>query len=144
MTYLFVVVYGFVFFFFFKQKTAYEMRISDWSSDVCSSDLIAAGLRAFFFRAHPRIGWQGAWPLADGACANARLAGGGRTVLGPYLYAGPSNGTGILSQVRLHTLHAAGGDFRRSTPPWLSTKRGCAAYHAHEQTVSKEHIRTLA
>src|SRR3546814_16488527 len=29
------------FFFFFKQKTAYEMRISDWSSDVCSSDLTA-------------------------------------------------------------------------------------------------------
>src|SRR3546814_2125194 len=28
-------------FFFFKQKTAYEMRISDWSSDVCSSDLNA-------------------------------------------------------------------------------------------------------
>src|SRR3546814_19883569 len=28
-----------VWFFFFKQKTAYEMRISDWSSDVCSSDL---------------------------------------------------------------------------------------------------------
>src|SRR3546814_10586593 len=28
-------------FFFFKQKTAYEMRISDWSSDVCSSDLRA-------------------------------------------------------------------------------------------------------
>src|SRR3546814_2228712 len=30
---------GFFCFFFFKQKTAYEMRISDWSSDVCSSDL---------------------------------------------------------------------------------------------------------
>src|SRR3546814_2994406 len=29
-----------VMFFFFKQKTAYEMRISDWSSDVCSSDLV--------------------------------------------------------------------------------------------------------
>src|SRR3546814_1876300 len=29
-------------FFFFKQKTAYEMRISDWSSDVCSSDLLQA------------------------------------------------------------------------------------------------------
>src|SRR3546814_7548139 len=28
-----------LFFFFFKQKTAYELRISDWSSDVCSSDL---------------------------------------------------------------------------------------------------------
>src|SRR3546814_18316109 len=35
---MFVVLF-FVFVFFFKQKTAYEMRISDWSSDVCSSDL---------------------------------------------------------------------------------------------------------
>src|SRR3546814_2971451 len=33
-----------MFFFFFKQKTAYEVRISDWSSDVCSSDLIGAGI----------------------------------------------------------------------------------------------------
>src|SRR3546814_9171879 len=32
-----------MFFFFFKQKTAYDMRISDWSSDVCSSDLITIG-----------------------------------------------------------------------------------------------------
>src|SRR3546814_7946230 len=38
-----------VFFFFFKQKTAYEMRISDWSSDVCSSDLI------FLERKGPRV-----------------------------------------------------------------------------------------
>src|SRR3546814_5465377 len=39
-----------LFVFFFKQKTAYEMRISDWSSDVCSSDLRAAlqrGARTF-------------------------------------------------------------------------------------------------
>src|SRR3546814_15269785 len=34
----------FYFFVFFKQKTAYEMRISDWSSDVCSSDLLAVRL----------------------------------------------------------------------------------------------------
>src|SRR3546814_9198057 len=34
----------FAYVFFFKQKTAYEMRISDWSSDVCSSDLQAAQL----------------------------------------------------------------------------------------------------
>src|SRR3546814_1896700 len=33
-----------LFFFFFKQKTAYEMRISDWSSDVCSSDFLTAFL----------------------------------------------------------------------------------------------------
>src|SRR3546814_1264692 len=36
---------SFVVFFFFKQKTAYEMRISDWSSDVCSSDLLGRQLR---------------------------------------------------------------------------------------------------
>src|SRR3546814_3577575 len=34
------VCFSCVLFFFFKQKTAYEMRISDWSSDVCSSDLM--------------------------------------------------------------------------------------------------------
>src|SRR3546814_1214369 len=33
-------------FFFFKQKTAYEMRISDWSSDVCSSDLVQIAIVA--------------------------------------------------------------------------------------------------
>src|SRR3546814_3972064 len=37
-----LIVFSIVFVFFFKQKTAYEMRISDWSSDVCSSDLSAA------------------------------------------------------------------------------------------------------
>src|SRR3546814_7225430 len=37
-----------VLFFFFKQKTAYEMRISDWSSDVCSSDLQGFGAQCFF------------------------------------------------------------------------------------------------
>src|SRR3546814_5960188 len=36
-------VVGFFVFLFFKQKTAYEMRISDWSSDVCSSDLKVDG-----------------------------------------------------------------------------------------------------
>src|SRR3546814_4123066 len=39
-------------FFFFKQKTAYEMRISDWSSDVCSSDLLANGLQVVVVENH--------------------------------------------------------------------------------------------
>src|SRR3546814_19959104 len=38
-------VFSLSLFFFFKQKTAYEMRISDWSSDVCSSDLLRYPLR---------------------------------------------------------------------------------------------------
>src|SRR3546814_8150576 len=37
--YITMILLCFFVFFFFKQKTAYEMRISDWSSDVCSSDL---------------------------------------------------------------------------------------------------------
>src|SRR3546814_14159563 len=40
-------------FFFFKQKTAYEMRISDWSSDVCSSDLSAPLLRTILKNIFP-------------------------------------------------------------------------------------------
>src|SRR3546814_8089450 len=52
------------YFFFFKQKTAYEMRISDWSSDVCSSDLGLRMLRfvdlhLFDHRPAPGVGlWQ--------------------------------------------------------------------------------------
>src|SRR3546814_1858698 len=41
---MFVVFVCMTLFFFFKQKTAYEMRISDWSSDVCSSDLTIRAL----------------------------------------------------------------------------------------------------
>src|SRR3546814_14386921 len=41
-------------FFFFKQKTAYEMRISDWSSDVCSSDLCPK--QHYRFLSRPRGG----------------------------------------------------------------------------------------
>src|SRR3546814_5455713 len=42
-----------ILFFFLKQKTAYEMRISDWSSDVCSSDLLGPA-------------FSDAWVLLDG------------------------------------------------------------------------------
>src|SRR3546814_2986726 len=47
-------------FFFFKQKTAYDLRISDWSSDVCSSDVFHSfSLREPFLRGHMKI-----WRLA--------------------------------------------------------------------------------
>src|SRR3546814_698310 len=48
-------------FFFFKQKTAYEMRISDWSSDVCSSDLLLKPGKL------AGTGFTAAWPLLDQA-----------------------------------------------------------------------------
>src|SRR3546814_9866929 len=45
-----------MFFFFFKQKTAYEMRISDWSSDVCSSDLMNHSLAEYHVPVNADIG----------------------------------------------------------------------------------------
>src|SRR3546814_1474240 len=60
-------------FFFFKQKTAYEMRISYWSSDVCSSDLHHHRLCLSGDRADARR--PGAWLFA---AAGGVSAGGGR------------------------------------------------------------------
>src|SRR3546814_3473767 len=61
----------FVFFFFFKQKTAYEMRISDWSSDVCSSDLVKeqGGLSVAVFKPHTK----GARGKADNYIKDGRV-----------------------------------------------------------------------
>src|SRR3546814_17977861 len=53
--------------FFFKQKTAYEMRISDWSSDVCSSDLLR---RQVVGRPAPRSRWNNDTPAAAEVQAN--------------------------------------------------------------------------
>src|SRR3546814_3498331 len=59
--------------FCFKQKTAYEMRISDWSSDVCSSDLRAV----IGVGDHRRIGGVGETrPAEDAALLLGGLAGG--------------------------------------------------------------------
>src|SRR3546814_6540769 len=59
----FLICVFFVLFFFFKQKTAYEMRISDWSSDVCSSDLGGTGVNVLAARRE--------WPLAIAVTATA-------------------------------------------------------------------------
>src|SRR3546814_13045388 len=65
-------------FFFFKQKTAYEMRISDWSSDVCSSDLDETDI----VERRPRLQQYrfrraAAWRPAGRRVLLAALAGGG-------------------------------------------------------------------
>src|SRR3546814_9199838 len=71
-------------FFFFKQKTAYEMRISDWSSDVCSSDPLdfGTGLSGDTQRLHlhhhtTRLSWR--WVQFPDFFAGARLGSGFRT-----------------------------------------------------------------
>src|SRR3546814_19711574 len=55
-----------IFFFFFKQKTAYEMRISDWSSDVCSSDLTCSG-KLIHYPEAIELGVAGDFAASDGA-----------------------------------------------------------------------------
>src|SRR3546814_11456292 len=77
-----------VFFFFFKQKTAYELRISDWSSDVCSSDLpaLVAG------RGHHRA-------VDEHDRSHRHLAG---TARGPGLLERPCHGCALLGARRLH------------------------------------------
>src|SRR3546814_9839733 len=67
--------------FFFKQKTAYEMRISDWSSDVCSSDLIhlSPGGEALSVPALPERPWGTVVFDADG-----------RMMLGVHTRRGPA------------------------------------------------------
>src|SRR3546814_17709015 len=61
----------FLLFFFFKQKTAYEMRISDWSSDVCSSDLRAARSASASAK-RKSTGSQVSSENAVGSCARKR------------------------------------------------------------------------
>src|SRR3546814_10562686 len=56
-----LVICAVCFFFFFKQKTAYEMRISDWSSDVCSSDLLDAGTAAAAEHVEIFLEWAQIW-----------------------------------------------------------------------------------
>src|SRR3546814_1645899 len=73
-----------LFFFFFKQKTAYDMRISDWSSDVCSSDLeaVPAAERLGVVRG---VGVIGGHVGAHDACGVARdVEPGAELVLGTH------------------------------------------------------------
>src|SRR3546814_19054952 len=74
--YVFVVL----FFFFFKQKTAYEMRISDWSSDVCSSDL-AYGCQGY----NCQLVSEPAPDLIRGSMVRPRRARGGEGKVRPWM-----------------------------------------------------------
>src|SRR3546814_8763436 len=68
-------------FFFFKQKTAYEMRISDWSSDVCSSDLIGADRPLPGFLDERLDRWRGRLAMIERGCGHRRQVGDRRQLV---------------------------------------------------------------
>src|SRR3546814_4658610 len=80
-------IFSFVVFFFFKQKTAYEMRISDWSSDVCSSDLDAVAHQVERGRRLPHFGRALEAEIAGLAPLAEIIDGGGQPADRPHLIA---------------------------------------------------------
>src|SRR3546814_11939199 len=118
----------FVYFFFFKQKTAYEMRISDWSSDVCSSDLRN---RRVARRSHLRELWIGRRDRRAPA-ANSRIR--------PHQAAQPGDGQGprIPAPRRLPQPRSAGNggrsEERRVGKEWGRTCRSrWSPYHSKKK-----------
>src|SRR3546814_6615260 len=92
--------------FFFKQKTAYEMRISDWSSDVCSSDLWLDAVVA----GEPNVFVEGGRPLYDFATEAALLQPCALLHLAPESMAQPPMRAQVepLWALRCASLKAAG------------------------------------
>src|SRR3546814_3465850 len=89
----FVYCYICICFFFFKQKTAYEMRISDWSSDVCSSDL---DMQAIGMAGNQRVQDTGLSRMATG---------GDHTITGIQQLAGEFQPDATIGSSQQYTTH---------------------------------------
>src|SRR3546814_11714629 len=114
-----------MFCFFFKQKTAYERRISDWSSDVCSSDLLTGGggeagglpwlvaplgASAVLVFAVPASPLAQPWPVIGGNLLSAAVGiFMGQVVGTPLIAAGMSAGAAIALMSLGRCLHPPGG-----------------------------------
>src|SRR3546814_5872004 len=89
-----------LFFFFFKQETAYEMRISDWSSDVCSSDLMKSFHRRIDADLKPVPGWPDEQATAGNDRASRHVVG---FELDPHRIAEMHDDQMIIGRIHLRT-----------------------------------------
>src|SRR3546814_15454011 len=117
---LFVISQLFTIFCFFKQKTAYDMRISDWSSDVCSSDLIDGAVDEVRLLLE-REAVAGRHGIAG--CVAERLALAlPLGIEGEHLVAGLRQGAGRPEVHVLRALDRAGRDDHRGVRPGLAVR----------------------
>src|SRR3546814_20537751 len=107
-------------FFFFKQKTAYEMRISDWSSDVCSSDRDAQGAMLPEYSRDPCRPGGEAVPVAGGDryqrgvdIAGAACGPLARAIIDDGCEAAVDHATDVEGHLGAHRLHARSEEPRR-------------------------------
>src|SRR3546814_7348045 len=121
--------------FFFKQKTAYEMRISDWSSDVCSSDL-----RRLLRRGNSR-----AQPTFLGSCATIRHGCAPGRPLRPRdrsVRARRTDAAGDREAVQPHWKAARAGEASARAASRQTTRSGSPARECGGQRVPARHFRT--
>src|SRR3546814_17682240 len=96
--------------FFFKQKTAYEMRISDWSSDVCSSDLEQLDNRIPLRRADQLICLHQRRDVLAQRLLQFLLVGAGGDIVAQFLAHQPGHAGGVDLQIGLQRLEMAIAD----------------------------------
>src|SRR3546814_4954155 len=111
-----VIDWCYSFFFFFKQKTAYELRISDWSSDVCSSDLMEPRLKTQF--------------LSTSANLEPALANLAVVIASGFDISAPNYDAPLFRQAYIDSAHAARSEERRVGKECVSTCRSrWSPYH---------------
>src|SRR3546814_32862 len=123
-----------VFFFFFKQKTAYEMRISDWSSDVCSSDLEALqGTRQLQERLQPSSSLRTNLGSSCSSCLSSTPSASGRVASSAIA---PVRNTKRAAGARSRTMASACGPSKPGMLTSESTSRGAGPSSADSSEAS--------
>src|SRR3546814_3437363 len=127
-------------FFFFKQKTAYEMRISDWSSDVCSSDLLTV-IPEFPVGTDIAVESDALDPEFLAEVGNGRVALGHSSLSEPHLGLGEGELAATLASPRAGSGQASHGALADHIPLKL---RQCGKNRSEEHTSELQSIMRIS